>query len=165
MTSSETTHQDAGEKLGALVSKLMTLVNRRSAGQTLEIMSEAGLTLPQMVALHILRFAGPMPITGLVEGLRLSTSATSHLVDRMHEKGLVSRDEDPTDRRQKRVALTDAGGALLDRLNDARATEWQRGLEGLDARLAEQLIGVFERVITELEATNGEVCVRTGKQE
>jgi DNA-binding MarR family transcriptional regulator len=137
-------------RLGLLIQELMGLVHRRFAGDTMAIMVEAGVTLPQIVALHVLRFTGPQSIGGLVEHLKLSVSATSHLVDRLFDKGFVDRREDEADRRQKRVEITAAGIALLDDIARERTAEFSRALGSLDPELRAQLIAVFERAIQEL---------------
>ena len=51
----------------------------------------------------------PVRITDLHRRVLLSQPALSRLVDRLVERGLVERCEDPGDRRVVRLALTDAG--------------------------------------------------------
>lgn len=123
-------------RFGELINELMGLLNRHLAGETLAIMHEAGITLPQMVALHVLRYGGNTSINGLGESLKLSTSATSHLVDRLVERDLIERAEDPVDRRQKRLALAPAGEELLVRLSTARESE----MVALTSRLSPEVL-------------------------
>ncbi len=146
------TKPDTARSLGVLVQELMGLVHRRFAGDAMQIMAESGLTMPQIVALHVLRFGPPCHIGALGEHLKLSTSATSHMVERLFEKGLVDRTEDPIDRRQKNVAITAEGIALVVRLHTERTQELSRALSTLDPELREQLVSVFERVIAQLRA-------------
>src|SRR5687768_4842132 len=86
-------------RLSALVGELMGHVHRRSAGDTLSILTEAGLTMAQLVALHFLQHGGPTSVSAIASTLRLSPAATSHLVDRLVKARLVERREDPDDRR------------------------------------------------------------------
>jgi len=51
--------------VGDLVGTLMGLVHRRSAGGTLALMNEAGLTMAQMVALYVLDHAGAQSVTAI----------------------------------------------------------------------------------------------------
>jgi len=132
---------------------LMAQVYRRFAGDAMAMMAETGLTMPQMVALQVLRFGGPQSINGLMERLRLSMSATSHLVDRLVEKGYVDRREDPDDRRQKRVEITATGAGIIDHLAQLQTVEFTRVLGTLDPALQAQLVVVFERAIAELAVT------------
>src|SRR3954465_14947015 len=94
-------------ELSALVNAMLSHVHRRSAGDSLAIMTEAGLTMPQLVTLHMLAPAGGRSVGAIAASLRLSPPATSHLVDRLVRARLVVRTEDPDDRRQKRLAITD----------------------------------------------------------
>lgn len=140
-----------GDTLLKLISELLGLIGHQAAGDTLALMNEAGLTMPQMMVLHLLRYARRgVPILRLVEILHLSTSATSHLVDKLVGMGLVDRSEDPTDRRKRLVAITPEGEALLVKLYRARAEEFRRALAPVDPELQMQLIEVFRRVNAKL---------------
>ena len=99
----------ASHVLASLIEEMMSHIHRRSADDTLAVMNEAGLTMAQMVALHLLTDLGPMSVSSVAACLKLSPPATSHLVDRMVVAGLVGRSEDPTDRRHKRIAITRRG--------------------------------------------------------
>jgi DNA-binding MarR family transcriptional regulator len=64
--------------------------------------------------------------------LGVSLPAMSRAVDGLFERGLVGREEDPVDRRMKRVCLTDAGRAVPRALNDARLSALQELISALD---------------------------------
>lgn len=55
---------------------------------------------------------GPQRLSELGQHVLLSQPALSRLVDRLEERGLLSRCEDPADGRAVHLALTDAGRAL-----------------------------------------------------
>jgi DNA-binding MarR family transcriptional regulator len=139
-------------RLAELLPELMGLLHCSIAGETLAIMHEANLTMPQVVSLHVLRHLGPLGISELAGHLRLSTSAASSLVDRLVERELVHRAEDPEDRRQKRVALAPAGVALVADLTSARARELTAGLQYIDPVLRAEMAGVLEQVVTQLRS-------------
>jgi DNA-binding MarR family transcriptional regulator len=137
-------------ELSALVNELLSHVHRRSAGDSLAIMTETGLTMPQLVTLHMLAHAGGRSVGTIASCLRLSPPATSHLVDRLVRAKLVVRTEDPEDRRQKRLAITDGGRSLLQRINSERSREVSVVLARLTPALRRQFAEVLERVIEEL---------------
>jgi DNA-binding MarR family transcriptional regulator len=137
-------------RTSALLRELIGYILQRSAGETLRVMNDANLSMPQMVTLHMLRKCGPFTISVLAERLRLSLAATSHLVERMVQLGFVARTEDASDRRQKQLALTPAGHALIDRLVAARLAETDPILTSLPDDLREQLEGVLELVLAQL---------------
>ena len=60
-------------------------------------------------------------ISQLAELLRIGRSATSLLVDRMVQDGLVERAEDTEDRRRTVIRLSRRGEALITRLRQGRA--------------------------------------------
>ncbi len=140
-----------GEALSSLLSQLMALMHRKVTGETLSIMHEAGLTLPQMVAMHALKHAGAQSVGGLAEQLNLSTSAASHMVERLVERGFVERTEDPEDRRQKRVALAAGGEALLEQLWRSRNEEVAQIAARLDPGTLEAVLRLLEETIQHLK--------------
>jgi DNA-binding MarR family transcriptional regulator len=136
--------------VGDLVGDLMGLVHRRSAGGTLALMNEAGLTMAQMVALYILDFKGPQSVSAIASFLNLSPAATSHLVDRLVMAGVVGRTEDQNDRRQKRVAITTEGHNLAARVHQERAREFESALALVPTDLQKQFASVLGRVVEAL---------------
>jgi DNA-binding MarR family transcriptional regulator len=139
-------------EVGDLVGDLMGLVHRRSAGGTLALMNEAGLTMAQMVALYILDYAGPQSVTAIASFLNLSPAATSHLVERLVVGGFVGRTEDQSDRRQKRVAITPTGRSLAARVHQERAREFASALALVTPELQRQFARVLGRVVEQLRA-------------
>ena len=145
-------------QLAGLFHGLMGLVQRRYRGESMSLLAESGITMPQLVAMHVLHYTGPSSVTGLVDKLHLSVSATSHLVDRLHERGYVERVEDPDDRRQKRVSISPAGFALMERLQAERSREFARVMADLDPSLRADLAAVFSRTIAALGGDAPDAC-------
>lgn len=139
------------EHASRLLKELMSLTLYRSAGETLSIMAESGLSMPQIVVLHMLHQGCQNSISGIADRISLSLAATSHLVDRLVQQGLVVRTEDTTDRRQKRVEITAAGLAIRDRMVQARTRDIAQALAGLPPELSEQLEQVLEQVLQRLK--------------
>jgi DNA-binding MarR family transcriptional regulator len=137
-------------ELSGLVSALFGHINRRSAGDSLAVMSEAGLSMAQLVTLHLLAHAGGRSVGEIGNRLRLSPAATSHLVERLVQADLVARTEDPSDRRQRRLAITAAGRRLVDRISSERTREVSAVLARLSPSLRRQFADVLSRVIEEL---------------
>lgn len=134
-------------------------INR--GNEAVRSMADLGLTMPQIAALHALMFEGPRSVTDLGADLGHSMSATSSLVQRLVEQGLVSRTEDPVDRRQKRVELTAAGRKLVERMLKARQKEVRAGLEHLSVDLRAELQRIMRRIVEELGGKADELCGAT----
>jgi DNA-binding MarR family transcriptional regulator len=79
------------------------------------------LSLIQLGVLLLLDAEGERTIKAVAEELGRSLSATSRLLDQLVRRGLLTRREDPLDRRVKRVAISDAGRALLAKIERRRA--------------------------------------------
>jgi DNA-binding MarR family transcriptional regulator len=153
-------HRTDSERISGALTEMLGIVSRRSDGGALQIMTDSGLTLPQITALHALRWGGPMSIGGLVDEIGLSVSATSHLVERLVERGLVDRTEDPDDRRLKRVAVTDTGKAIVDRLADARHEDLMHAIDMLEPSLRSALAMVLESAVQQLQIPGERRCAR-----
>src|SRR5580765_2080688 len=138
-------------KLANLIEETMSHIHRRSADDTLAVMNEAGLTMAQMVALHLLTHLGPVSVSSIAACLKLSPPAKSHLVDRMVIAGLVGRSEDPIDRRHKRIEITATGRDLIEGTNERRTREFTRVLSSLTGDAQAQFGRALERVVTELK--------------
>src|SRR5919112_3267332 len=78
------------------------------------------ISVSQYNILRILRGARPHAIksSDIADRMIYRDPDVTRLVDRLSKQGLVSREEDPEDRRVVLVRVTDAGMALLARLDD-----------------------------------------------
>src|SRR3984893_7931046 len=75
---------------------------------------ETGLGLSDFGVLEVLLHKGPLPVNTIGPVVNLTAGSISIAVDRLVEKGLVSRVESAEDRRVRIVALTPRGKALSD---------------------------------------------------
>lgn len=91
------------------------LVGAIRAGEDLD------LTMAQLGALLLLDAEGERTIGEMAAELGRSVSAASRLLDHLVKRGLVTRREDERDRRAKRLAITEAGHALVARIERRRA--------------------------------------------
>jgi DNA-binding MarR family transcriptional regulator len=90
------------------------------------------LTMPQLKVMLTAFHGGGCTSSQLARVLGVGLSTVTGVVDRLREHGLVARFEDPSDRRVTRVALTEAGQALMHRLHRDATERRQRLLTRLD---------------------------------
>jgi DNA-binding MarR family transcriptional regulator len=110
-------HASLTRDMYALVSYLM----RKANAGTFEAIAELDLSLTQLKALCALEAVGEeRSVKALAEALGVSLPAMSRAIDGLYERGFVDRREDQTDRRVKRVRLTDEGRTVPRALNEAR---------------------------------------------
>ena len=74
---------------------------------------ETGLGLSDFAVLEVLLHKGPLPVNTIGPIVDLTPGSISVAVDRLVEKGLVSRVESTKDRRVRTVALTPRGKDLI----------------------------------------------------
>jgi DNA-binding MarR family transcriptional regulator len=107
---------------------------------TFNAIAELDLSFTQIKALCALDAAGEARSVGaLAESLGASLPAMSRAVDGLFERGFVSREEDPADRRMKRVRLTGAGAEVPAALTAGRLSALQELIESLSGEEAEAL--------------------------
>src|SRR6266571_4938672 len=63
--------------------------------------------------LEVLLHKGPLPVNVIGPKVFLTPGSISTAVDRLFSKGLVTREENPEDRRIRLVALTESGKAFI----------------------------------------------------
>lgn len=144
------------EELSRLFIELGQAMHARTMGDTLLILSDAKLTFPQLIALHVLKARGAHTVSDLALKTRLSIAAASHLVERLVRLGLVSRAESEADRRRKEVALSASGLRLVERLNRTRMEGLSRSMALIDPRTRDDLVRVLSKVVSTLrESKNG----------
>lgn len=85
------------------------LVSGRLFSYIAREMQNGDISYSQQNALFILFVNGTLSVGQLATELGLSQTATSHLLDRLLARALISRIEHPEDRRRKIIALTPAG--------------------------------------------------------
>ena len=79
---------------------------------------DMSLTLAQLKAIYVVAAAGPLSMGALSERLGLALSTTSGTVDRLVQRGLLERAEDPRDRRQVIVRATEAAQDQIEHMSE-----------------------------------------------
>jgi MarR family 2-MHQ and catechol resistance regulon transcriptional repressor len=78
-----------------------------------ESIGHTGLGATDFAVLEALLHKGPLPVNTLGRKLLLTSGSITAAVDRLEDKGLVSRADDPNDRRVRVVELTREGRKLI----------------------------------------------------
>lgn len=94
------------------------------------------LTMQQLKLVALLATHGPLGGHDLARHLGVSMPTVSGIVDRLVERGMVERREDPGDRRVRLTALSPAGEAFI---AEHDAAGWRAGTEILRTMDAEDL--------------------------
>jgi len=87
-------------------------------------LGELRLGFTQLAGLYVLADGSTLTVGELAEAIGRSPSATSRLVDGLVRRRLVERYEEPEDRRQRTLRLTQRGHAILRVVDRARADQF-----------------------------------------
>lgn len=107
---------------------------------------ESHLTLRQLKVVLLLAETGGASGQRIAADLGVGLATVTGLVDRLAAHGLVTRREDPADRRVRRVELTEAGRHLAAQILDAGLSRFRQLLERLDTATLRDLDRVMDRL-------------------
>jgi len=145
------TPEQVGERYLAFHHRMFRAVN--------DEMNSCGLSLARTKVLWRLHEQGPTRQNVLAVEFGLSPHSITDMVDALERLGLAERRPDPTDRRAKLVAITDAGEASLDVANATRERLLKHIFGALSEadretflRLLDALDGAAQRLITANES-------------
>ena len=105
----------------------------RSMRDSARFVKASGFSMPQFFLLMQVRHRHHCGISDLSEHLEITNAATSQLVDKLVQAGLLERAENPNDRRAKKVALSPKGKQLIEKGIEER----YRWVEQLESNLTE----------------------------
>jgi DNA-binding MarR family transcriptional regulator len=132
-------------KMGAVIMRCMG----SQGGEVLRVIDESGLTFVQMKALVDLQNpdGDARTVTSLSDQLGVSTASASRAADGLVRKRLVTRVEDPEDRRVKRLALTAKGQRLADRIISARLAGLEEFTGSLEVNARRKLESALDALL------------------
>jgi DNA-binding MarR family transcriptional regulator len=118
--------------------------------------AEYGLDGPDFSALVTLRRLdqpGGVTQRQLMRALNLSSGTVSIRVDRLTERGLVSRATDPADRRNSLISLTQAGRDLFEAVTPAHIATESRLLSALTSQQRDELASLLRVLLVSFEGS------------
>jgi DNA-binding MarR family transcriptional regulator len=142
-TSPQATDQELARQLGGFVGFLMQTHGR----DVIQLAHEFDLSFSQVKALHYLHGSADLSVKALGEELGLSMAAMSRAADELVQRALVNRSEDPSDRRIKRLRLTDKGRELVQKIRELRMAGLEQFVATLSAKERAQLAKALEPIL------------------
>jgi DNA-binding MarR family transcriptional regulator len=104
------------DKLNEIMPKLMREFSRMQP----EEVYKGKVTLPQILILEFLSFQSQVKMKDIALFMKVSTAATTGIVDRLVKSGYAARTFDQEDRRIIKIVITPKGLALLKKINQQR---------------------------------------------
>lgn len=118
----------------------------------LENIHSLGLGLSDFGVLDVLLHKGPQPVNVLGQKIRLTSGSISIAIDRLEEKGLVERKDDPEDRRARIVHLTTQGRKLIECAFTEHAAAMEHATSGLSGTERATAIRLLKKLGTKAAA-------------
>ncbi len=140
----------------SMISEWTETYMRGSMPNFIAAIKASGFSMSQIGALFHIRRAHTRGVTEIGDELGVSSAAASQMLDRLVQQGLITRTEDPNDRRVKRLVLTDHGKQLLKNGIHARQ-EWIQDLATLlTPAEKEQVIAAMQILIAKANQLQGQ---------
>ena len=116
-------------------------------------MAEAGGSAAAWQVLLLVRSGEWGTQSRLAEAMGITGATLTHHLNTLESQGLVRRWREASNRRVQRVALTDAGAQLFDRLREVAVEHDRRLRAALDEHELDQLGALLDKLRGGLEAT------------
>ncbi len=123
----------------------------RSFAQKVE---DEGVTVAEWVFLRALYDAGRVAPSQLAEAMGMTRGAISKLADRLAEKSLIERHDNPDDKRAHTLALNKAGRALVPRLARLADENDAAFFDGLTSDERRRLARLLQKIVRDRELKN-----------
>lgn len=150
-----TTKVDAQQAYDLRILRALRRITRAVALHSRQLSACNHITGPQLVCLRAVIDKGPMTTTAISREVHVSASTVVGILDRLEDKGLVTRERGRADRRIVFVDATDAGRQLAE---DTPSPLQQKLAESLNAlpELEQATITLsLERVVDLIESDSG----------
>lgn len=132
--------------LSDLIRRWSRLVWATSVRPMFRRMLEHDLSLAELVVLRQLQ-RGSLTVAEAADCLQLSPSAASRAIDRLVRDGLIRREENPDDRRQKLITVTPVGRELLGGMDAVFAEQQGQIIGALNEEEQEQFRALIARML------------------
>nr|WP_062340198.1 MarR family transcriptional regulator [Herbidospora sakaeratensis] len=146
MKTPDTTDGDERDQLIDWIADTQRLLGRAFARDRSLPLLATTLTMQQLKVIVALSFHESASGQELARELGIGLGTLTGIVDRLVAHGLVSRREDPADRRVRRLTLTTEGRTLTDEMLDAGAANWRQILTHLDTDTLRDMSRVMQRI-------------------
>jgi MarR family transcriptional regulator, lower aerobic nicotinate degradation pathway regulator len=154
MNATEPAHPPAWKLPESYRSLPTTMVMRAASGARALLMDglgSCGVAKYHYLVLTALATGGSLSQADLSRLTGIDRSDMVATVNDLAERGAITRDVDPGDRRRNLITMTPDGAALLERLEAAVTGAQERLLAGLDAGDRARLVELLGRVLANVE--------------
>jgi MarR family 2-MHQ and catechol resistance regulon transcriptional repressor len=112
----------------------------------LQSIADSGLGLSDFAVLELLLHKGSQPVNTIGRKVLLASGSMTAAVDRLEERGLVSRTVSPDDHRARIVELTSAGKKLISEAFAKHAVDMEKTMSILKCAEQNELVRLLKKV-------------------
>ena len=145
---------------------VLARAHRALAGFVEQSVAALGLGLSEFMILEALLHKGPLTISVIGEKVLLTNASMTAAVDRLEERGFVTRQSSEKDRRSKIVSLTKDGRAFITDLYARHVKDIEAVTTSLSQKEQNKLRGLLKTLglaATEASATKRDAAAETAK--
>jgi len=117
-----------------------------------KLMTQTGLSGPQVICLRQLAQAGSMQTSHLADAVNLSPATVCGILNRLEQRGLVVRERQTLDRRRVLVSLSEAGQDTVDHAPPALHDSFLFKLRALPAERQQQIRTTLTGIVSMMSA-------------
>jgi DNA-binding MarR family transcriptional regulator len=108
------------DPFAAILHEWAAVFLRRSMRNFIRYTRDSGMSMSQIGAMFHIHREGCSGVSELGDDLGVTSAAASQMLERLVQQELVTRSEDPSDRRQKKLVLTEKGVRVIHESMQAR---------------------------------------------
>jgi len=139
------------EEVVQVIVEWMELSMARTMHKLNQFIRAEDLSMPQFGILMRLYHEEVCGITDISRHMGVTNAAVSQLIDRLVEKQLIERSEDPADRRAKKIVLTPKGRELVESGAKQRSLLVEKLAARLTSEQQEAVLRTFPEMIKALK--------------
>ncbi|HSW96950.1 MAG TPA: MarR family transcriptional regulator [Candidatus Saccharimonadales bacterium] len=113
----------------------------------MDIADSHGLTVMQLYTLCLLEADTSIPMNSLSATLSCDASNVTGIVERLLQHDYIKREENPKDRREKMITLSQKGIKLCEKISETFASAEPKALQSLSKEEQIQLHQILSKVI------------------
>jgi DNA-binding MarR family transcriptional regulator len=139
------------------VVQLQRQIGRMIGQHAPSVWIDSGLTITQLRSLFLIVNRGSTNFKKLADALKVTPSNMTGIVDRLEEQDLVSRTQNPEDRREMTLQATDKGKALVFSLRETEIEQMTRILSLLSLEELTSLVEGLSAFIKAASSYGGQI--------
>ena len=117
-----------------------------------KLRTEHQITTPQLICLSCISENSPISASGVSKEIHVSKSTLVGIIDRLEEKGFISRIRDSKDRRQVFLEITGKGRAMIEAAPSPLQDKLTAKLTGLSDKEQNRIAASLEQLVDMMDA-------------